>query len=839
MSEFYTSVSRYGNQLLYRGYQDGKRVQRKIKYCPTYFVSTNKPTNWHALDGTPVAPLQMDSMRDAKDWVETNRGVVGRHIFGNDRHVATYLNEKFPGNIEFDPSLINITAIDIEVASDDGFPHPEEAAREVISIALINNIDNTYYVWGLDDFDVESSYMQDNRVIYKQFSTESELMMDFINFWSNPIHTPDIVTGWNSEFFDIPYLLNRTLRLFGEDTAKRFSPWNKVDRKDVTIMGRNQMTFNITGIISVDYLEAFKKFGYSYGAQESYKLDHIASVVLGEKKLSYEEHGNLFTLYKQDHQKFIDYNIRDVELIRRFEDKMGLIQLCMTIAYKAGVNYGETFGTTSIWDTIIYRELHANNVIVPFADEKIKTPYPGGYVKEPQVGMHDWVLSFDLASLYPSIIMQYNMSPETISEGETVPFDLNKVLNREQEIDNRGKSLAASGQYFETEKQGVLPSIIGGMYDERVLIKRQMLDSQQELQHVDKANKQETYRIERDISKAENSQMAIKILLNSLYGALGNKYFRFFDQRIAESITYTGQLTIQWAEKAINSWMNDVLKPENTEDYVIAIDTDSVYVNLGPLVNKVKPKNPVNFLDTAAKEVIEPLLAKAYDELFSTLGGYENRMAMDREVIADRGIWTAKKRYILNVHDNEGVRYAEPKMKIMGIEAIKSSTPAPCRVALTELFKLILASDEDTTQKAIATFKSHFNTLPANEIAFPRGVTDINKWKDPYTVYKKSTPQHVRASLTHNKMIDDLNLNRQYQPIAGGNKIRFVALKLPNPAKQDVIAFSDYLPKEFGLDEFVNYDLQFHKSFIKPIEPVLAAIGWSVEPRSDLSDFFS
>jgi DNA polymerase elongation subunit (family B) len=839
MSEFYTSVSRFGNQLLYRGYQDGKRVQRKIKYCPTYFVSTNKPTDWKALDGTPVAPLQMDSMRDAKDWVETNRNVVGRHIFGNDRHVATYLNEKFPGTIDFDPSIINITAIDIEVASDDGFPHPEEAAREVISIALINNIDNTYYVWGLDDFDTESSYMRENRVIYKQFSTEAELLMDFIDFWSNPVHTPDIVTGWNSEFFDIPYLLNRTLRIFGEDTAKRFSPWNKIDRKDITVMGRNQMTFNITGIISIDYLEAFKKFGYSYGAQESYKLDHIASVVLGEKKLSYEEHGNLFTLYKEDHQKFIDYNIRDVELIRRFEDKMGLIQLCMTIAYKAGVNYGETFGTTSIWDTIIYRELHANNVIVPFADEKIKTPYPGGYVKEPQVGMHDWVLSFDLASLYPSIIMQYNMSPETIAEGEVTQFDINKVLNREQDIDNHGKALAASGQYFETDKQGVLPSIISGMYTERVGIKRQMLDAQQELQHVDKSNKQETYRIERDISKAENSQMAIKILLNSLYGALGNKYFRFFDQRIAESITYTGQLTIQWAEKAINDWMNDLLKTENDKDYVIAIDTDSVYVNLGPLVEKVKPKNPVNFLDSAAKEVIEPLLEKAYAELYSTLGGYENRMAMDREVIADRGIWTAKKRYILNVHDNEGVRYAEPKMKIMGIEAIKSSTPAPCREALTELFKLILSSDEDTTQNAIATFKSHFNTLPANEIAFPRGVTDINKWKDPYTVYKKSTPQHVRASLIHNKMITDLDLHRQYQPIAGGNKIRFVALKLPNPAKQDVIAFSDYLPKEFGLDKFVNYDLQFHKSFIKPIEPVLAAIGWSVEPRSDLSDFFS
>ena len=838
MSEFYTSVSRYGNKLLYRGYDNGKRVHRKVNYAPTFYVSTNSPTEWKSLDGNSVAPVKMDSMRDAKDWIEQNKGVVGRHIYGNDKHVATYLNEVFPGTISFDSSTINITAIDIEVESDEGFPHPEEAARQVISIAMINNIDNIYHVWGLGDYDVSSSYMKDNEVIYYKCSSESELMMKFLNHWTNPLNCPDVITGWNSVGFDIPYLVNRFIKLFGEDTAKRLSPWGLIDRKDTLIMGRNQMTYEINGISQLDYLELFKKFAYSYGAQESYKLDHIASVVLGEKKLSYEEHGNLFTLYKEDHQKFIDYNIRDVELIRRFEDKMGLIELCMTIAYKAGVNYGETFGTTSIWDTIIYRELYSKKVIVPFHDQKTKTAYPGGYVKEPQVGMHDWVMSFDLASLYPSIIMQYNMSPETISDGETVPLKVKDILNQKVPIDNKGKALAASGQYFETSKPGVLPSIIKDMYSERKEIKNQMLAAQQKLQNVDKTNKQDCYRVEREISISENKQMAIKILLNSLYGALGNQYFRFFDQRIAESITYTGQLTIQWAEKAMNEWMNSIIKSDSPKDYVIAIDTDSIYVNFGPLIDLVKPKRPVDFLDTVSVEKIQPMLASSYNDLYSMLGGIENRMDMDREAIADRGIWTAKKRYILNVHDNEGVRYSKPKMKIMGIEAIKSSTPGPCREALSELFKLILTSDEETTQNAIIAFKQYFFTLPANEIAFPRGVSDINKWKDPYTVYKKSTPQHVRASLTHNKMLTDLNLTNQYLPISGGDKIKFVALKLPNPAKENVIAFSDYLPKELGLDRFVDYETQYFKSFIKPIDPILTAIGWTPEPRSDLSSFF-
>jgi DNA polymerase elongation subunit (family B) len=383
-----------------------------------------------------------------------------------------------------------------------------------------------------------------------------------------------------------------------------------------------------------------------------------------------------------------------------------------------------------------------------------------------------------------------------------------------------------------------LPEIIDGMYTERVGIKRQMLDSQQALQGVDKKDKQEVYRIERDIAINENRQMAIKILLNSLYGALGNKYFRFFDQRIAEAITLSGQLTIRWAEVAINDYLNSILKPEKPQDYVIAIDTDSLYVNLDPLVEAVKPTKPVDFLDTVATEKLEPALAKAYDHLFNMMGGIENKMVMKREAIADTGIWTAKKRYILNVHDNEGVRYAEPKLKIMGIEAIKSSTPMPCRIALKELFKVIIEGNEGETQKAIMQFKQYFSTLPAHEIAFPRGVSKVKEFKDKELIYKKGTPIHVRGSLLYNKRVEDLSLTKKYTPIKNGDKVKFVYLRKPNVIKENVIAFPDYLPAEFVIDKYIDYDLQFQKTFLDPIEPILDAIGWSPEQSATLEEFF-
>jgi DNA polymerase elongation subunit (family B) len=823
--------------LLYRGIENGNRVSRKVKYKPTLYVATSKPTDWKALDGTPVAPVtQFESMRDAKDWISLNKDVSGRKIYGNNRYISTFINEKFPGNIEFDRNAINVTTIDIEVASDDGFPEPDVASKEVTAICIKNNIDNTYYVWALRDYDVNQSIMQTNRVVYKKCDTEGQLLLDFITHWSSPTHCPDVVTGWNSRFFDIPYLVNRINNLLGSDWVKKLSPWGLIDSRDVTIMARKQTAYEIAGISQLDYMELFKKFGYSYGAQESYSLNHISHVVLGEKKLSYEEHSSLFSLYLNDHQKFIDYNIKDVELVDRIEDKLGLITLALTMAYRGGVNYGDTFGTTAIWDSIIYRDLSTQKIAVPFQEDKVKTPYPGGYVKDPQVGINDWVVSFDLNSLYPSLIMQYNMSPETIASGELSDYDVDSILKNHTIVDNRGKAVSANGQYFNIDKKGILPKIIEQMYGERVQIKKAMIKAQKELQKVDKNDKQEVYRIERDIAINENRQMSIKILLNSLYGALGNKYFRFFDQRIAEGITLSGQLTIRWAEEAINTYLNKVLK--TNKDYVLAIDTDSVYVCLNDLVKAVNPSNPIDFLDTVCREKLEPVLEEAYKKLYGIMGGIENKMVMGREVIADRGLWTAKKRYILNVHDNEGVRYAEPKLKIMGIEAIKSSTPAPCREALKEIFKVIMHSSESDVQKSIEHFRQYFRTLEPNDIAFPRGITNLTSFQDRNTIYRKGTPIHARGGILYNKLIDDLSLGKRYNKINNGEKIKFIYLRTPNPIKENVISFLDYLPTEFGLNKYIDHETQFQKTFLDPIEPILDAIGWSSKEVSTLDEFF-
>ena len=837
--DFYTCVNRYGNNLLYCGYENGKRVARKVPFAPTLYLPTQKPTGYKSIDGTDLQPRLLDSMRDAKDFIATYKDVDNFKVYGNTNYVSQYLQEKFPGNIDFDRDVVNVTTIDIEVASDDGFPFPEEANHPVISITVKNNIDNTYYVWGLYDYDASSSYMQDNRVIYKKCDDEVRLLLAFLDHWSSEKHCPDIVTGWNTRLFDIPYLVNRITKIMGEDMVKKLSPWGVVQYRQIAVKGKQLDTYEMYGLSQLDYFDLFQKFGYSYGAQESYKLDHIAHVVLGERKLSYDEYSSLHSLYKHDFQKFIDYNIKDVELVDRLEDKMGLITLAMTMAYRAGVNYNDTFGTTMIWDTIIYRDLAKNNIVPPPNEDKMKAEYPGGYVKEPQVGLHEWVCSFDLNSLYPNIIVQWNMSPETLYH-EMVPFvDVDLCLEgKNGNPKTPGVALAANGATFRRDKQGVIPKIIVDYYDERVLIKRKMLEAKQQLEQVDKSNKQDVYRIERDIARYENQQMSIKILMNSLYGALGNRYFRYFDLRVAEAITLSGQLAVRWAEKAVNRRMNQVMQT-NDVDYVIAIDTDSLYVNFGPLVDKFNPKNPVSFLDSVCNDEFERVLVSAYEELHDRFNCYLPRMEMGREVIADRGIWTAKKRYILNVHNNEGVQYAEPKLKIMGIEAIKSSTPSACRDALKELFKVIISGSETKTQKAIQTFKEYFSTLPPEQVAFPRGVSDINKWKDNKTVYKKGCPIHVRGSLLYNNAVKDKGLDKKYTMIQNGEKIKFCYMKVPNPIKENVISFPDYLPPELQLNKYIDYDTQFEKTFLDPIIPILDAVGWNPEETQTLEDFFA
>ena len=837
--KFYTQVARIGNNICYRGYDNGQRVSFREPFGPTFYLSSKKPTTeWSTLDGKPMDPMTFESMKEASDFVKRYEDVDEIQVMGNTNYAAQYIQKHFPHKIDYDPKLLKIANFDIEVESEEGFPEPEQALYPVQSIALKFFREKAVYVWALqDNYDKYANEldMDPEDIYFIKCDGEVDLLLKFMQFWSSKDTSPDIITGWNIKGFDVPYLVNRVARAIGPDSIKKFSPWGQVREKVRTVNGRPMQTYELVGIETLDYYDLFQKFGYmSFGVLESYKLDHVAYTVLGEQKLSYEEYGNLFTLYKENYQKFIDYNIKDTLLVERIDEEVGLIELAMTIAYKGGCNYQEAFGTTQLWDTYIYRELCQRKTVVPRKVEGPASPIAGGYVKDPQVGRHSWVVSFDLNSLYPHLMMQFNMSPETVVQTFTSGVTVDNCLEQTRPpAVLPDHCIAANGVQFSKEKKGVIPGVIEGLYAERKGIKKEMLRRESLVQGGDKS-------AQKEITKLNTQQMAIKIMMNALYGAFANRWFRYYDVRVAEAITLSGQLSIRWAEKTVNDYMNNLLGTTDF-DYVIAIDTDSVYINFGPMVEQMGIEDKakaVKVIDQIAQSKFIPLLKNSYDTLSDYMQSYSNKMVMEREVIADVGVWTAKKRYILNVHNSEGVQYAKPKLKIMGIEAVKSSTPASCRDALKGLFKVMVTGTEKDTQKAIQIFRTHFNTLEPHEIAFPRGVSDVNKWKDHTFTYKKGTPIHVRGSLLYNKTLHENGLGKKLTDIKNGEKIKFLYLDPKNPIKENVMAFPDYLPPEFGLHKYVDYDLMFEKAFLAVVEPVLNAMGWKAEESISLEDFF-
>ena len=831
---FYTNVQMVGDNFLVRGYENGKHFATREKFYPTLFVSANKKTKYKTLEGEHVEAVKPGTVRESRDFIKKYDGVEGFKVFGNERFIYQYISDKYPEEeIKFDINKIKISTLDIEVKSENGFPDVESSAEEILLISLQDYNTKQIRTWGLGNFDNK----QDN-VIYKSFKTEYELLLSFINWWMVEENTPEVVTGWNSELYDIPYLTRRLDRVLGEKLMRRMSPWGLVTEREIHIMGRKQISYDIGGVTQLDYLNLYKKF--TYKAQESYRLDYIASVELGQKKLDHSEFDTFKDFYTKGWQKFVEYNIIDVELVDRLEDKMKLIELAIVMAYDAKANYADVFSQVRMWDTIIYNYLKKRNVVIPPKEQTDKdAKYAGAYVKEPIPGKYDWVVSFDLNSLYPHLIMQYNISPETLLETKHPTATVDKILNEELTFEmHQDSAVCANGAMYRKDVRGFLPELMEKIYKDRTIYKKKMLQAKQDYE------KKKSKRLEKEIARCNNIQMARKIQLNSAYGAIGNQYFRYYKLANAEAITLSGQVSIRWIENRMNRYLNKILKTEN-EDYVIASDTDSIYLNLGPLVEVVYKDREKDgsgictFLNKVCEVEFEKYIESSYETLAKYVNAYDNKMVMKRENIADRGIWTAKKRYILNVWDSEGVRYEEPKLKMMGIEAVKSSTPAPCRTMIKDALKIMMNGTEDEVIDYIDACRKEFKTLPPEDIAFPRTASDVRKYQASSTIYAKGTPIHIRGALLFNHYVKQKKLTNKYSLIGNGEKVKFLYLKKPNTIQENVVSFIQDFPKELGLDKYIDYDLQFEKSFVEPLKAILDAIGWNVEKTVTLESFFS
>jgi DNA polymerase elongation subunit (family B) len=826
--EFYTSVHPIGDRIFIRGVENGKRYQRKLDFSPTLYVTSKKPSKWKTLEGSFVDEVNPGSIKDTREFIKRYEGVQGFDVYGNSNYAYQYISDNYSHDVNWDMEQIKVFTIDIETSTEHGFPDIKSANEEILLITVKELATKRIITFG------SKTYVNPREdVIYVNCKDEQALLTQFLEFWSKS--HPDVITGWNTDFFDMPYLIRRIERELGDGESNKLSPWGYVNERKTFIKGSEEIHYDIVGIAQLDYLELYKK--YTYSKQESYRLDYIAEQELGDKKKV--NPGDSFKDFYTNHwQEFVDYNIHDVELVDKLEDKMRLIELHLTMAYNAKINFEDVYSQVRMWDTIIYNHLRKKGIVVPAKSYSGKdSQFEGAYVKDPIIGLHKWMASFDLNSLYPHLIMQYNISPETLTS-EKISVTVDKLLNQEIDttyVKQRDLALTANGWTYTKEFKGFMPELMEQMYKNRSKFKKQMLVIQQEYEK-DKSKKH----LLKDISRLNNLQMAMKIALNSAYGAMGNQYFRYFDIRMAEGITTSGQLSIRWMANKLNAFMNKTLKTEG-KDYVVAIDTDSIYLTLETLVEKMcegkTDEQKIRFMDKICEDVFQPFIDSGYQELADYMNAYSQKMQMKREVLADKGIWTAKKRYILNVHNSEGVQYEKPKIKVMGLEMVKSSTPAVIRDKLRDSIEVILKGNQADLQNYIMDFRKQFDKLPVEEIAFPRGVNGLKQYAGS-PIYSKGTPIHVRGALLFNHYTKKMGLDKKYQPIRDGDKIRFVYVRKPNKFQEDVIAFSQELPPEFELHSYIDYDKMFEKVFTDALQIIIGSLGWSTSEQSSLEDFF-
>lgn len=831
-------------QINVRGYTNGKRFQEKIRYEPYLFVPSQSDEGYRTLEGNFVKKREFNSISDARQFIRDYKDINGFDYYGITNWEYLYIYDHFPGKIDYSKDAIHVVSLDIELYIGDGFPDVKRAIEPITAITLSSHKNKKIYTFG-----TKAHRPEKENVVYVLCKNEADLLTKFINCFN--ILDPDIVTGWNIELFDIPYLINRISNLLGAEQAKKLSPWRRIYSRDIpTKWGHINQVWDIDGVTILDYIDLYKKF--SYKNQESYKLDHIAFVELSENKVDYSHIGSLNDLYNKDPDLYYTYNIHDCVLVDRLEEKLGFINIVISLAYLYKCNYRDTLTTVKPWDACIHQYLLDKNIVIPQGIRQIADrSLIGGYVKDPIPGKYHWVVSFDIKSSYPHQIMTYGISPENYVK--KMPFDIQEFFKIMDAGGLSETNLYSETMTFQTIKYAHDNNLAcagnGCLFKKQPGFMAQIMnDFFNERKHIEALkNENEKYFEETKDLKYKNlasqydaQQLAIKISINAFYGSIANEYCRWYSIDFAEAITLSGQLAVKWAEKRINEYLNKVLKTVNI-DYVIGIDTDSNYLNLNDLVKKLNTSDKekiVNALDKFARENVSGEIKKAFHDL-SVILNSENKIQMARETIADSAIWTGKKHYFLSVVDLKGKRYNPPDMKIVGLEAVKSNTPMICKDALKKAYRLIADDDLAGLRKFIDSFEKEYNGSSFVDIASPSSVNGLRKYQDASNIYAKGSPLHVRASLLYNNLLKNYSLKDKYEEINDSVKIKYAYLKLPNPLRENVIATPGInLPVEFGLDNYIDYRSQFEKSFLTPLKYITQSIGWEIEEKSSLEGFF-
>ena len=884
---FYTFCDRVGSKIFHRYVDDnGKRHQQVLSDFPIQlFIKGIGPHR--SLYGDQLVEKKYTDVSDALDFVKKYRDITP--VYGQTSMAHQFISNQYPGQIEFDFNKYRVLNLDIETRFDGydgddevqvrrvfsnnietttvaemrlldggwevydiynarwyscgvdhplqrpgGFPDPQKAEYEITSISCKMFRNNKKVTFGVKDYTIK-----DKDQVYIKCDDEAHLLREFVSY--NRAMDPDAWTGWNTESFDIPYIVNRIKKVLGDAMANKLSPFHAQTTKcinEYTDRESGDILYRIMGITSLDYMRLYQQFNPK--RQESYALDFIAAAELKEGKLDYSQYENLMHLYKDSFETFIEYNERDVFLVERLDDKKQFIRLAVTMVLMTKSRYQEVSGKVKLWDNLIYNMLKDEGIVIP--PEKISKGkgIVGAYVKEPVPAKYRWVASLDLTSLYPSICMMYNMSPETMVVPEQGVYDyLERLLAGEdlaRDARRNGRCMTANGAEFSLTKQGVLPRAMKYVFDARKRYKNLMLEAKNQkedfLRQGGSKDSDEYQTFDNKIAMLDATQGAMKVLANSGYGVTAQNSFRYYSRDIAQGITLTGQLVIQYIATETNKFLNQHFS--TNRDYVITCDTDSMYLELDRV--PTDPRNTqqsVDEIDRFIESILQPFLDASFEHLSDKMGAPKNLMDMKREAISDIGIWRGKKNYVLQVYDMEGVRYATPELKMMGIETARSDKPMIVRKELEVCLKIMLQGTEDDLIKELESFHDRWMQVDMNAISRPMGISSM----DGVTV-ETAKAFHVKAALVHNRLLLDLNLARKYNRIRSGNKVRLLPLKIPNPARNNYIAYVGELPAEFGLHDYIDREGHYQSVFLNPIKSFADIIGWKVERVSSLEDLF-